>query len=307
MTKTKKALALLLGMMLSFSTIAKMAVDDIKGHKSKPKVVLITGAFDGIGKATAMQFAKKGWTVWATDMTIDMHTFQAYPNIQVLKLDVTQDSDIKSVVQTIMAKNGHVDMVVNNAGYGLIGTQEAVTRDEIQHQFDVNVYGPMMLTQAVLPSMRAQHAGHIVNISSTSGIRAIPGLGVYAATKFALEALSESLASEVAPWDIKVTVIEPGTVYTNWAKNAVVTSNHDMPEYAKLAKNLKNFLVKRLNEGQPAEEVAALIAKVAEEEHPHFRYQTSHHAREIASVKWRDVSGDTQIKQQKDFVKELYS
>lgn len=272
-----------------------------------PKIILITGAFDGIGKATAEAFAQKGWKVWATDKSIDENTFKSYPNIQALKLDVANDEDVQRAIKHILAQDKTIDVLVNNAGYGLIGAQEVVTKSEIEQQFKVNVYGPVMLTQVVLPTMRAQKHGHVINVSSTSGMRAIPGLGTYAASKFALEGISEALASEVSPWNIKVTLIEPGTVFTSWAQNSHLTVNHAVPEYDRLARNLKSFLEKRLSEGQAPEEVAELIVKVVEEPNPHFRYQTSHHAREIASVKWRDVTGDSQIKQQKAFVKEMYS
>lgn len=271
------------------------------------KAVLITGAFDGIGKATTKTFAQQGWQVWATDQTVDELTFKAYPNVHVLKLDVTDELDIQHAVDSVLAEHGTIDVLINNAGYGLIGAQEAVSKEEIQHQFEVNVYGPVMLTQAVLPVMRENKKGHIINISSTSGMRAIPGLGTYAASKFAMEAISEALASEVSHWNIKVSVIEPGTVYTNWANNSVLAENSVVEDYDKLANNLQRYLTKRLTEGQPPEEVAELIVKVVDDPNPHFRYQTSHHAREIASVKWRDVTGDTQIKQQKVFVEEMYS
>lgn len=271
------------------------------------KAVLITGAFDGIGKATTKTFAQQGWQVWATDQTVNEVTFKAYPNVHVLKLDVTDELDIQHAVDSVLAEHGTIDVLINNAGYGLIGAQEAVSKEEIQHQFEVNVYGPVMLTQAVLPVMRENKKGHIINISSTSGMRAIPGLGTYAASKFAMEAISEALASEVSHWNIKVSVIEPGTVYTNWANNSVLAENSVVEDYDKLANNLQRYLTKRLTEGQPPEEVAELIVKVVDDPNPHFRYQTSHHAREIASVKWRDVTGDTQIKQQKVFVEEMYS
>lgn len=307
MKALKLIVTLIITYSLAFSASAAMRVKPTKANTSSAKVILITGAFDGIGKAMTEQFADKGWVVWATDKVIDKKTFNQYQNVKVSKLDVTNQKDIDQTVEAILAQYGQLDVLVNNAGYGLIGAQEAVTKEEIHKQFDVNVYGPMMVTQAVLPSMRSHHSGHIINVSSTSGMRAIPGLGVYAASKFALEALSEALASEVSPWDIKVTVIEPGTVYTNWAFNSVLAQNGTVAEYNKLSKNLKSFLEKRLTEGQAPSEVAELVAKIVEEPHPHFRYQTSHHAREIASVKWRDVTGDTQIKQQQAFVKEMYS
>src|SRR5690606_32369841 len=129
-------------------------------------------------------FAQKGWQVWATDQSINDTTFKAYPNVHVLKLDVTNEFDIQQVVDNILTEQPSIDVLINNAGYGLIGAQEAVSKEEIQRQFEVNVYGPVMLTQAVLPTMRENKKGHIINVSSTSGMRAIPGLGTYAASKF---------------------------------------------------------------------------------------------------------------------------
>jgi len=132
-------------------------------------------------------------------------------------LDVTDDDLVQMAISNILQEDKRIDALINNAGYGVIGAEECVTIDEAQQLFNVNYFGVLRLTQAVLPTMRQQRAGHIINISSGVGVHSFPGL-IYSASKFALESMSESLAATLSPWNIKVSIVEPGFVKTKWGQ-----------------------------------------------------------------------------------------
>ena len=183
-----------------------------------PKTVLITGASAGIGKATAEAFAAAGWRVAAT-----MRTPQAFAgfqdpqkNIAIFPLDVTDPASIAAAVEDVIAAFGHLDVLVNNAGYGLVGPFEAISEAQIRRQFETNVFGLMAMTRAVLPHMRERRAGHIVNVASVGGRLTFPFYSVYHATKWAVEGFSESLTSELKEFGIHVKIIEPGPIKTEF-------------------------------------------------------------------------------------------
>jgi NAD(P)-dependent dehydrogenase (short-subunit alcohol dehydrogenase family) len=182
------------------------------------KTILITGASSGIGLATAKHFQAAGWNVVAT-----MRNPEATPELNsldrliVLPLDVTDLSSIQAAVSATLEKFGNIDVLLNNAGYGLVGPMEAVTPAQLERQFATNVYGPVYTMQACLPHFRARKAGLIMNVTSVGGRLALPFNSLYHGTKFALEGLSESLALELASQGIKVKLIEPGGVRTDFA------------------------------------------------------------------------------------------
>ncbi|WP_169736521.1 SDR family NAD(P)-dependent oxidoreductase, partial [Promicromonospora kroppenstedtii] len=147
-----------------------------------------------------------------------------------LRLDVTDPDQARAAVRTAADELGRIDVVVNNAGYGLFGTVEEITPEQLRAQLDVNLFGVPHVTQAALPVLRAQGAGHIVQVSSSSGVAAWPGLGGYSASKWALEGLSESLAQEVAGFGIHVTLVEPGPVDTGWRGESAVRAA-ELPAY----------------------------------------------------------------------------
>ena len=198
-----------------------------------------------------------------------------------------------AAVKELIQKEGRLDALVNNAGYGLIGAEESVTIDEAQKLFDVNFFGSLRLIQAALPTMREQHFGHIINISSASGVGAFPGLGLYAASKFALEGLSESLAVTVSPWNIKVSLVEPGNLNNRWPEHCPVGSRlPDEPTYQALSKAIQTMLTKEALTAQSEQEVALLIVEIAETDDPHLRYPTSERIKHVLSRKLVDVTGD---------------
>jgi len=244
------------------------------------KVVLISGSNGGIGKATVKSFQERGWKVWAGYRGYIAESVLELDNVSFIQLDVTNDEQIKKAIQHIKLVDGRIDALINNAGYGIIGSEEHANIAEAQKMFDVNFFGALRLTQAVIPIMREQEAGHIINISSTSGVRALPGLGVYAASKFALEGMSESLAVTLSPWNIKVSIVEPGSVKNEWVKHCLFqASDQKDPIYSKLTKNLFKKLITLAAAAQECSEIGSLIVEIAETPEPNMRYQTSEKVR----------------------------
>ncbi|RLM51677.1 SDR family oxidoreductase [Halorubrum sp. Atlit-28R] len=184
------------------------------------KTVLITGCSSGIGRAAAHAFLDEGWTVYATARNPADVEALGEAGCELATLDVTDRDDIDRVVERILDEEGAIDALINNAGYGQFGPVEDVTTDRVHDQFDVNVYGPHRLIRAVLPSMRRERDGTIVNVSSVAGRVSIPGGGVYSGSKFALEAMSDALRNEVADLGIDVVVVEPGPVKTSFSERA---------------------------------------------------------------------------------------
>jgi len=185
-----------------------------------PGTVLITGCSSGIGRATALTFLEDDWTVYATARDADDLADLAEAGCATEELDVTDPAAVRRVVDRIMQEDGRIDALVNNAGYGLFGPVEEVPTDAMADQFDVNVYGPHRLIREVLPYMRDQEHGVIVNVSSIWGRLAVAGGGSYAASKHALEALSDALRQEVDEFGIEVSVVEPGPVDSEFAERA---------------------------------------------------------------------------------------
>ena len=189
-------------------------------HRRVQKTVLITGCSSGIGRASARAFNDEGWTVYATARNpADIETL-GDQGCELATLDVTDPDDVDRVVDRILDEEGTIDALVNNAGYGQFGPIEDVTTEEVHEQFDVNVYGPHRLIRAVLPAMRRERDGTIVNVSSVAGRLSFPGGGVYSGSKFALEAMSDALRNEVREFGIDVVVVQPGPVKTNFSTRA---------------------------------------------------------------------------------------
>ena len=185
-----------------------------------PKTVLITGCSSGIGRATARAFLEEEWCVYATARNpADIETL-GDAGCRIATLDVTDPDDIERVVDRIVDEEGHLSCVVNNAGYAQFGPVEDVPTEKVHRQFDVNLYGPHRLLRAALPHMREQEAGTVVNVSSAAGRLSFPGGGIYAGSKFALEAMSDALRNEVDEYGIDVVLIEPGPVETSFTERA---------------------------------------------------------------------------------------
>jgi NAD(P)-dependent dehydrogenase (short-subunit alcohol dehydrogenase family) len=185
------------------------------------KAVLITGCSTGIGRATAERLAARGWTVYATARKVDSIEDLKGKGCKTLALDVTDEQSMRAAVEQVEAAEGAVGVLVNNAGYSQSGALETVPLDQVRRQFETNVFGLLRMCQLVLPGMRSQRWGRIVNLSSMGGKLTFPGGGAYHATKFSVEALSDVLRFEVAGFGVDVVVIEPGLIRTNFGEAAV--------------------------------------------------------------------------------------
>lgn len=184
------------------------------------KTIFVTGASSGIGKATALLFAAHGWNVVAAMRNPDQHdAFNDWENILKLRLDVTDPAATALAISESIQRFGAIDALVNSAGYGLMGAFESATMEQIRKQYEVNVFGLMQITQAVLPYMRKQGGGCIINLSSFGGVVALSFGSLYNSSKFAVEGLSEALSHEVIPFNIRVKIIEPGSINTNFRSN----------------------------------------------------------------------------------------
>lgn len=250
--------------------------------KNERKVAVVTGSSSGIGYATALQLARSGYFTFATMRNPEKggDLIRAAKNeelpILVEQLDVTDLDSIKDFMSRRLAvkSSGRIDVLVNNAGYALMGSLEDLSMKEIQDQLETNLLGAIRVTQQVLPVMRAQGSGIIVNISSGVGRIGFQGLSAYVATKFALEGLSESLAYEVGPFGIKVVLIEPGVVKTKAFDNMVIGQaalRKDSP-YAGMLDNLNVAFKTRLDKASTPDQIAATILQAISSQEPKLRY-----------------------------------
>jgi NADP-dependent 3-hydroxy acid dehydrogenase YdfG len=192
---------------------------------SVSKAVLITGCSSGIGEATARRLAGHGWTVYASARRPESIEQLTDAGCKLLQLDVTDEQSMRAAVESIEREHGAVGVLVNNAGYSQGGAIEQVPLDAVRRQFETNVFGVIALTQLVLPAMREQRWGKIVNIGSMGGRFTFPGGGIYHATKYSLEAISDALRFEVRGFGVNVVLVEPGLITSEFGKTAVATIN----------------------------------------------------------------------------------
>ncbi len=238
------------------------------------KVALVTGASAGIGAATARLLADNGYTVYGAARRTDKMEALKNAGIKILPMDVSEDASMVKAVDQIIAEQGRIDVLINNAGFGSYGAIEDVPMADARYQLEVNVIGLARLCQLVLPHMRKHQSGKIVNITSIGGKMATPLGGWYHASKFAVEGLSDSLRLEAKPFGIDVIIIEPGGVKTEWGgiafDSAVERSGHTV--YGDLVKKAKNVYAKTEVHNAEPSEIAELIKKAIEAELPKPRY-----------------------------------
>lgn len=227
-------------------------------------VWFVTGASKGLGRSFVQQLLSQGYKVAATSRSIgELRTISADSNFLPLSVDLKSESSIQQAVDATIQQFGRIDVLVNNAGYGQVGSVEELSDAEVRASFDVNVFGLLNVTRAVLPHMRAQQSGHIFNISSIAGFTgAFPGFGIYCATKFAVDGLSESLSTEVKPFGIQVTIVSPGYFRTDF----LASSSLGLPaqplavyENVRAVQDAHQHQINGNQAGDPEKAVAAVI------------------------------------------------
>jgi len=253
----------------------------------KNKVALVTGSSSGMGFATAIMLARAGIHTYASMRNLkkskiitELASTENLP-LQVVQLDVIDKKSVKEAITKIVTEKERIDVLVNNAGYGLFGSLEDISIEELKAQFETNFFGVIRVTQLVLPIMRKQKSGTIVNVSSVGGRIGLPVLSAYHSTKFALEGLSESMSYELEPFGIRVVIIEPGVIRTNIMNSSIIAKKAQDPKspyFSLIQKVENNFKLMMENESSPPEEVAKAILGVVTSENPQLRYTVGNDA-----------------------------
>ena len=247
---------------------------------SNQKVAVVTGSSTGIGYETSLILARNGFLIYATmrnlnkSESIESITTKENLPIHIKQLDVTDDTSVKNAVEAISSETGRIDILVNNAGYGLNGAFEDLAMDEIKAQYETNLFGLIRTTQAVLPIMRRQKSGTIINISSGAGRFGFPGSSAYVSTKFAVEGLSESMSYELEPFGIKVVLVEPGVIKTNFVDGMVIAKKSQDPKspYSQIIQKMATGFEEMMKNGSSPNLVAKVVLNAATNENPSLRY-----------------------------------
>lgn len=255
------------------------------------KIILITGASSGIGKSTAEQLLRDGYVVYAAARRVEQMADLQKLGAHLLPMDVTDEAAIKSGVQKIISEQGRIDVLINNAGFGMYGSVEETTLKDARYQLDVNLFGVASLTQAVLPHMRGQKSGTIVNISSMGGKIYTPLGAWYHATKHAIEGWSDCLRIEVKQFGINVVIIEPGIIQTSFGDVLVSPMLQRSGEgpYKNIAHSVARALKKSADnhEGSPPELIAKTISQALKAKNPKTRYLVGKMAKPLVFIrKW---------------------
>ena len=235
------------------------------------KTVLITGASSGIGRLTAELMVQKGWQVAATSRApAELQSWASERNITVLPLDVTDEASVAAAIKATVERFGQIDVLVNNAGYGLFGPLEGATPEEVEQQFRTNVFGAIALIRHVMPLMRSRRSGTIINVSSIGGRTAAPFASLYHASKFAIEGLSESFRYEASLHGVRVKVVEPAHFKTGFISRSLRMSAHS--EYDKQFQNYMEWVYEEDRKAPAPGPVAEAILRAAEDTSDRLRY-----------------------------------
>lgn len=244
------------------------------------KVAVVTGSSTGIGYETSLILSRNGFVTYATMRNLNkseniksVATKENLP-IQIRQLDVTDEVSVTNAIQAISSEAGRIDVLVNNAGYGLNGAFEDLAIDEIKAQYETNVFGLIRTTQAVLPIMRRQRSGTIVNISSGAGRFGFPSSSAYVSTKFAVEGLSESMSYELEPFGIRVVIVEPGVIRTNFLDGVVVAkkSKDQNSPYSQMMQKVTTGFEEMMKNASSPDVVAKVVLNAIRDKNPNLRY-----------------------------------
>jgi len=244
------------------------------------QVALITGCSSGIGYETALMLARNGYHTFATmrntkkSDSLEEIIRKERLDLNIRELDINDNTSIENTINCIKSEANRIDVLINNAGYGLVGFFEDLTLDEIRNQFETNFFGVLNITKKIIPIMRLQKSGTIINVSSGAGQVGFPGISAYVSTKFAIEGFSESLMYELLPYGIKVVIIEPGVIKTNFFRNCIV-SEHSMKKSSPYSRSLDKFQrnVELMQEHATSPiDVAKVIIQVLGNNEPKQRY-----------------------------------
>jgi NAD(P)-dependent dehydrogenase (short-subunit alcohol dehydrogenase family) len=254
------------------------------------KTIFITGASTGIGRATVKHFAERGWNVAATMRSPERETeFSSLDNVLVLRLDVEQEDTIHSALAEAVGRFGKIDVLLNNAGYGTMGLIEAATEEQIRRQFEVNVFGLIRMTKAMLPHFRSHQEGMLINVSSMAGRVTFPTMSLYHSSKFAVEGFSESISYELASQNIQVKLIEPGAIRTDFGGRSMEFFFNDaLTDYRPFTTAFRNKLSemeKQPSYASPPEIVAETIYQAATDGTNQFRYVVGEDAKMLIHMK----------------------
>ena len=239
------------------------------------KVALVTGVSSGIGKATATQLSRAGFRTFGTVRTDGA---SASPGLEVVRLDVRDASAVKAGIASVLERAGRIDVLVNNVGSSLLGAFEETSLEEARLHFETNFFGALQVTQEVLPAMRAQRSGRIVNVGSVLGFLPAPFMSLYAAGKHAMEGWSESLDHEVRGFGLRVVVVEPGFTRTNFGRQTAFAAR-SLPEYGEGRGRVLRAVTESVEHGADPEDVASLVVRIALARSPRLRYQAGAPAR----------------------------
>lgn len=244
------------------------------------KVAIVTASSSGIGLDASVTLAQNGFLTYATMRNLDKSSIvkaaadkEQLP-IKVVQLDVTDDRSVKDAIRAIVSEAKRIDVLINNAGFGLVGAFEDLSIDEIKDQYETNVFGLIRVTQAVLPIMRKQKSGIIVNVSSGAGLFGYPGGSAYVSSKFAIEGLSESISYELDQFGIKVVLIEPGFIQTNFSNAMIIARKAQDPSstYSPMMQKIQTSSNEMAKNGSSVDVVSKAILKAVTSERPDLRY-----------------------------------
>ncbi len=249
---------------------------------STQQVVLITGASSGVGQSTARLLSRRNYKVFGTSR--NPANAETIPAVEMLPLDVRAGDSVRACVEAVFSRVGHVDVLINNAGYELAGALEELTLDEARAQFETNFFGVVRIVNAVLPVMRRQKHGHIINVSSLAGLSSIPFLGIYSASKFALEGYTEALRHEVKPFNIQVSLTEAGFLKTPMMTNRQAGASR-IAEYDPFRQRALNAIRGSEQQAPGAELVAETLLEIISSKNPRLRYPIGQQAKSVVRLR----------------------